>query len=80
MCDIFKELKKETEKWLDKIECLRIESENEKGEEFKKNIEAYISDSKHFLEKNDLIRAFEAVIWAWAFFEISKDLGLLKTN
>jgi len=35
-----------------------------------KNIDAYLSDSKYFLEKNDLIRAFEAVIWAWAWMEI----------
>lgn len=74
---ISEDLKKETEKWLEKIENLEVESKTEKGQEFKKNIESYISDSKHFLEKGDLIRAFEAVVWAWAFLEISKELEFL---
>ena len=73
------ELKKETEKWLNKIKEKKLIAKTEKGEEFKKNIEAYISDSKHFTEKGDFVRAFEAVIWAWAFLEISEDLKLLGT-
>ncbi len=73
------ELKKETEKWLSKINEKKLTAKTEKGEEFKKNIEAYISDSKHFTEKGDFVRAFEAVIWAWAFLEISEDLKLLET-
>ncbi|RLJ00723.1 MAG: DUF357 domain-containing protein [Candidatus Aenigmatarchaeota archaeon] len=72
-------LKTETEKWLSKIEEKNIIAKTEKGEEFKKNIEAYISDSKHFTEKGDCVRAFEAIIWAWAFLEISEDLKLLET-
>ena len=73
------ELKKETEKWLDKIKQKKLIVKTEKGEEFKKNIEAYISDSKHFLENGDFVRAFEAIIWAWAFLEISEDLKFLET-
>lgn len=68
----------ETKKWLKKIEALKITPKDDKGEGYKTNIEAYISDSKHFLENEDYVRAFEAVIWAWAFLEISKDLRLIE--
>ena len=76
--DTAKELKKETKKWLSKIEKINFTAKNEKGKEFKTNIEAYIKDSNHFLEQGDFVRAFEAVIWAWAFLEISEELKLLK--
>jgi len=76
--EIKEELKKETEKWFKKIKKVKLIAKNEKGEEYKKNIMAYIEDSKHFFEKGDFIRAFEAVIWAWAFLEISLDLKLLE--
>jgi hypothetical protein len=75
---ISEELKEETEKWLNKIENLEIIAKSEKGEELKRNIEAYISDCRYFLQKGDLTKAFEAIVWAWAFLEISKELGLLK--
>jgi uncharacterized protein len=70
----------ETQKWLKKIEALNIEAKTDKGKEHKANIEAYIKDSKYFLEKKDYVRAFEAVIWAWAFLEISKDLELVSVQ
>lgn len=72
-------LKEETEKWLSKLEPIaeKIKTEG-RGAEFLKNMNAYISDSKHFLKENDLIRAFECVIWAWAIYEICTELGLFK--
>ncbi len=75
---IEKELKEETEKWLEKIVKVKITPASEKGKWMKENIEAYISDCRHFLEENDLVRAFECVIWAWAFLEIGKELGELE--
>ncbi|NOQ38217.1 DUF357 domain-containing protein, partial [archaeon] len=42
------------------------------------NIKAYISDTQHFIDKGDLVRAFEAVVWAWAWLEIGKDVGVLE--
>jgi hypothetical protein len=30
------------------------------------------------MEKGDLIRAFESVIWAWAWMEIGLNMKLLK--
>jgi len=73
------ELKKETEKWLKRIENLEIIPLNEKGEEFLENIRAYIRDCKYFLARKDLVRAFECVIWAWAWLEIGKELKFLAT-
>ncbi len=77
------ELRAETKKWLEKIEQklpnVNVNSK-EKGDQFLKNIHAYVSDSKHFLEKGDLVRAFEAVIWAWSWLEIGLEMGELKSS
>ncbi len=67
------DLRAETEKWLEKAESLFSEVSGK--EQFMDNISAYISDSKYFLNKEDLIRAFEAVIWAWAWLEIGLETG-----
>ncbi len=79
---IREDLKNETGKWL-----LRIEGEigwlkpsDKRGAESLKNIRAYIKDSRYFLERGDLIRAFEAVIWAWAICETARELRLLKAR
>lgn len=74
--DLESDLKGETLKWLVKAEELfgRI---SPKDKRFAENIAAYLSDSRHFLNNGDLIRAFEAVIWAWAWMEIGKEIGLL---
>ncbi len=70
-------LKQETEKWLKKIEVERKKIKS--GDDYIiRNIDAYISDSKHFMEKGDLIRAFEAVVWSWAILEIGNHQKLLE--
>jgi hypothetical protein len=75
-------LKKETEKWLSKLESARSSIKTLKdSRELKavlKNMDAYIKDTKHFLEKKDFIRAFEAVIYAWGLLEACEHLGLLE--
>lgn len=73
-----KTLIQETEKWLKKLESIDIEPLTEKGKEYHTNINAYILDSRHFLKGKDYVRAFEAIIWAWAWAEIGKDLGILE--
>ncbi len=75
--DTEKTLIHETKKWLKKLESLKIEPSTKKGEQYLVNIDAYISDSRHFLEKKDYVRAFEAVVWAWAWCEIGKDIKIL---
>ena len=74
--DLEADLKSETLKWLAKADHLfgRI---SPKDNSFAKNIAAYLSDSRHFLNDDDLILAFEAVIWAWAWMEIGLEMGLL---
>ncbi len=72
------DLRSETLKWLERAESLFARLSGE--ESFLENISAYISDSKYFLENGDLIRAFEAVIWAWAWMEIGLEIDKLKDN
>lgn len=77
---IEKDLEIETKKWLERIQDKRKQvkqPETEKQKKFIENIDAYISDSKYFLENNDLIRAFEAVVWAWAWIEIGQDNDII---
>jgi uncharacterized protein len=70
------DLRAETVKWQKKAQDLY---ENVSGDgEFLENVSAYIRDCRYFLEKGDLIRAFEAVIWAWAWMEIGLEKGLLR--
>lgn len=68
-----KELREETKKWLEKLEDKLREIEGERR--FLENIKAYAKDCKYFLEKSDLIRAFECVVWAWAWLEIGLEVG-----
>ena len=74
------ELKKETEKWLEriKVERKKVVLIDKNKKKMLENIDAYISDCEHFIKKNDLIRSFEAVIWAWDWLEILKELKILK--
>jgi len=69
------DLLSETVKWQNKAQDLY---DNISGEdEFLENVSAYIRDSQYFLERGDPIRAFEAIIWAWAWMEIGLHKGLL---
>ncbi len=71
-------LKKETEKWLSRIEPLleKINPADSRTADLLKNMHAYISDSKHFLEKRDFILAFECVVWVWSIYELGKELKI----
>jgi hypothetical protein len=73
------ELRKETEKWLGKIKKeirgIRLLKKGKEG--MIENIRAYVKDCEYFLKGNDLIRAFESVIWAWSWIEILKELEVV---
>lgn len=73
------DLRAETEKWLLKAEeaMETVSARGDEGDRFLANVAAYLSDCRYFLEKGDLIRAFEAVIWAWAWIEIGEDVAIL---
>jgi len=66
-------------KWIDKITPFleRLRASNDKGDGVIDNINSYVSDSRHFLEKGDLVLAFESMIWAWALFETGQELGAI---
>ena len=76
-------LERETRKWLIRIEkevkAIRItgDFDRKKVEPVIENINAYISDCRHFLEKSDLINAFEAVVYAWGILETCQHLGII---
>ncbi|WP_456368826.1 DUF357 domain-containing protein [Geoglobus sp.] len=74
--NVEEELRKETLKWLERIEALKFDGDRR----FVENIRAYISDSHYFLDKGDLVRAFECVVWAWAWLEIGRDFGFLEVK
>jgi len=75
-------LKKETEKWLSKLEKGRsrvhILKESKELKAVLKNLDAYISDTRHFLQKGDFIRAFEAIIYGWGILETCEHLGIVE--
>lgn len=72
------QLKKETEKWLSRIEKeMPKVVATDKNEEFIQNINAYISDCKHFMKEGQLVLAFEAVIWAWSWLSILRELKII---
>ncbi|MFP4115710.1 MAG: DUF357 domain-containing protein [Candidatus Aenigmatarchaeota archaeon] len=71
-------LEEETEKWLERIEEEEARGKGEKANLFLKNIRAYTEDSEYFLEEGELVKAFEAVVWAWSWLEIGQELDILK--
>jgi len=76
------ELVEEIKKWTTKLDdALRTaKAQNDHGDKMLSNIRAYRKDSGHFLERGDLIKSFECLIWAWAILELCKELGLLTDS
>jgi len=66
-------LEEETEKWLEKLN--QKLKDRDKSVEQIENVLAYRDDTKHFLEEEDYIRAWEAVIYAWGILETLERLG-----
>lgn len=80
--DLEKNLITETKKWLDRAKEKRkdIMLADETKNNMLKNVDAYISDAQHFLDKKDFIRAFEAVVWGWSIIEIGLELGFFAVK
>ena len=68
-----KKLEKETQKWLEKLDQ-KLEDKDKSVDQME-NVLAYRDDTKHFLEEEDYIRAWEAVIYAWGILETLESLG-----
>ena len=79
MKDYETELRAQTKIWTDKItaEMENIKLLNRDKRNFLDNVQAYIQDSGYFIEQGDLVRAFEAIIWAWSWLEIGKEEKIL---
>ncbi len=67
------------EEWLTKLKkkVEKVKSVDEKGKELLKNINAYIIDTEHFLEKEDYVKAWELVSFTWGLFEAGERLEIL---
>ena len=77
MSKIEEDLRKEIAKWLPKLEKEFKKIKKTKDPDFLVNIEAYIKDSKYFLEKKDLVKTFECLLWGWAWLEIGQRKKIL---
>lgn len=76
--EIEKELIRQTEKMLKDIKEKRKNIHIiEEKKELLRNLDAYISDTQHFIDKQDLIRAFEAVVYAWGILETLEHAGII---
>ena len=75
-------MREETIKMLEKIEPLvdKIEVKDKKGSEMLENMKAYIADSKHFLNKKNYLKAFEAIVFAYGILETCEELGVFKVE
>ena len=77
-------LREETVKWLERLvkETKEITKtgkiEDSLVDNSIENIFAYIKDCRHFLEKNDYINAFEAIVYAWGIYETCLRLGVIS--
>lgn len=74
------ELLDEIKKWSKRLDgsLSGVNPLDKRGEKMLQNIRAYRNDSRHFLERGDLIKSFECLIWAWAILETGKELKHLK--
>ena len=79
-------LEKETVKWLERIEKeipraeIKEITDKDRIREVVENINAYIRDCRHFLEKRDFVNAFEAVVYAWGILETCEHLGAIERH
>ncbi len=78
-------LKSETEKWLAKLEKKATGAKPAEGMlesrvvgNAMENVDAYIKDCRHFLEKKDYFNAFEAIIYAYGIWETLERMKLLS--
>ncbi len=72
----------EIEKWSKRLDdsLLNIQPSGERGIKMLQNIHAYRNDSKHFLERGDMIKSFECLIWAWAILELGRELEFFSRD
>jgi len=82
MADIEKNLIDEITRWRKRLAEKRktVVLIDKTKEDFIQNIDSYIDDSTYFFNRKDYIRAFESLIWSWAWIEIGERLEILKSK
>lgn len=72
-------LRAETDTWTgrfdDRIDAVSATAD---GKRLLENARAYRDDTEHFIAEEDWVRAFEAIVWAWSWLEIGKELDVLR--
>ena len=70
----------QTKKWLEKAkeEMQNAVIKDESKADALRNAKNYIKDCSSFIEKNDWVRAFEAVIYAYGILDTLKRLGIIE--
>jgi len=68
------------EEWLTKLKkkLEKTKPVEKKGEEFMKNINAYIVDTEYFFKERDYVKAWELISFAWGLFEAGEELEVLE--
>ncbi len=72
--------KRDIESLISKLKPLieKVDLKGEKAKEMFENMKAYLEDSKYFMKTGDLVRSFEAIVWAWSIFELCENLKIFK--
>ncbi len=76
------ELTAETTKWRDRLDdrLNAVKPVDADGADLLENARAYRKDADHFEDEADPVRAFDAIVWGWAFVEIGEDLGKIEQD
>jgi len=69
-----------TKKEIEKIENIikKVKIKDEKALEVYNLALSYFLDAKHFFEKKDFIRAFEAIVISWAYLDSCLHFGFIE--
>ncbi|MDX1611415.1 MAG: DUF357 domain-containing protein [Candidatus Thermoplasmatota archaeon] len=76
MDELARELTEQTATWRKRLDRALEEAEpaTAQGADLMVNVRAYRQDADHFEQEGDLVRAFEAIVWAWSWLEIGARL------
>jgi hypothetical protein len=76
------ELEELTKKEIEKMENVlkEVKIKDAKALEVYNLALSYFTDAKHFLDKKDFVRAFEAIVICWAYLDACLHFGFLEIS
>jgi hypothetical protein len=76
------ELEELTKKEIEKMEKVlkEVKVKDAKALEVYNLALSYFTDAKHFLDKKDFVRAFEAIVICWAYLDACLHFGFLEIS